>query len=224
MTLSVFRFAFEIKYKYMESSTSISQMIGGNNFNTSSYNWNTAENLNDKTGDVNKFIHCLNQYIQAKDNEPYYFGHFVFTEGGSNKFKVIDGSQRLATLQILLVVVFKSLIKLRPLKEEELWIYEDLICFNFKKYRITYFEEEDKFIKCKIIYNANKTEVFVMNDSIKKIEKAYYFMTNFYSDKDENYLVKTLHSIASGNCRNYIIKDNLHISIFTTLNDKSIKL
>ena len=224
MTLSVFRFAFEIKYKYMESSTSISQMIGGNNFKTSSYNWNTSENLNDKTGDVNKFIHCLNDYIQAIDKQPYYFGHFVFSEGGLNKFEVIDGNQRLTTIQLLLTVVFRRLIIIRPMKNNEFWIYQDIISFKYKKYRFTFYEEEDKFIKSKIFNKLDNTEVYVLDDSIKKIEKAYYFMTDFYSDKDENYLVKTLHAIASGTCRNYIIKDNLHISIFTTLNDKSIKL
>ena len=131
----------------MEPKTKIRRMLSGNFISVPkyqrAYSW-------DKEKQVKQFLIDLDDYIESNSNTPYYFGHFLFEQVNADSYNIIDGQQRLTTIEIFLSSVFKKLANIRSLKDDEIEIKEDTIKRN-SKYRFSTVEYDNPFFKDYVI-------------------------------------------------------------------------
>lgn len=89
----------------METKTTIRRMLSGNFIHVPNYqraySW-------DKDKQVKQFLIDLDDYIDSGSTTPYYFGHFLFEQKSEDSYNIIDGQQRLTTIEIFLSSVFKD--------------------------------------------------------------------------------------------------------------------
>ena len=138
----------------MEAKTTIRRMLSGNFIRVPNYqraySW-------DKDKQVRQFLIDLDDYIDSGSTTPYYFGHFLFEQKSEDLYNIIDGQQRLTTIEIFLSSVFKRLASIRSLIEDDKKIIEDdkeikedVIKRN-SKYRFSTVEYDNPFFKDYVI-------------------------------------------------------------------------
>ena len=102
----------------MESVTTIRRMMAGNTVIVPKYQRAYSWDEKQRT----QFVKDLDDYISSGSKTPYYFGHFLFENTSTScVFNIIDGQQRLTTIEIFLCAVFSRLSKIRTLSDSELW-------------------------------------------------------------------------------------------------------
>lgn len=101
----------------METSTTILKMLSGNYISVPNYqraySW-------DSGNQIKQFLIDIDEYIASKSETPYYFGHFLFEKrnNDSEYYNIIDGQQRLTTIEIFLSALFEKLNSLEEISEE----------------------------------------------------------------------------------------------------------
>lgn len=194
----------------MQASTTVKQMLAGNKIFVPSYqraySWDTELDKSKPSKQTNVFLSDLEEYNKSFTKSPYYFGHFLFEDKEDNKFGIIDGQQRLTTIVIFLSVLFNRLEEIRPLKEKEQEIYEDIIKRN-STYRFETVDYDDRFFKDCVIERTKKDRNNIKTVSAKRIAIAFDFFTKELANKDEAYLLKMLNTILDSSCTTHPVKD-----------------
>ena len=99
-------------------------MLSGNSFFVPdyqrAYSWEKGDDSDKPLKQVNTFIADLKQHIDSGTESPYYFGHFLFEKENieGNRFGIIDGQQRLTTIVIFLVVLYRQMKPSHDLKRD----------------------------------------------------------------------------------------------------------
>lgn len=88
----------------MEARTTIRKMLAGNYISVPKYQRAYAW---DSDKQVKQFLQDIDDYIAGKSETPYYFGHFLFEnlKSDGDNFDIIDGQQRLTTIEIFLLTL-----------------------------------------------------------------------------------------------------------------------
>ncbi len=211
----------------MEASTTIKQMLAGNRIFVPNYqraySWDTETDSSKSPKQVNTFLTDLEDYNHSFSMSKYYFGHFLFEEKSENEFGVIDGQQRLTTIVIFLSALFSRLAAIRPLKEDEEELKEDII-IRRSTYRFATVYYDNQFFKDNVIDQIKKDKNNLETESAKRIVNAFDFFTNQLSDKEETYLLKMLDSVQGSTCSTHPVKDEAEaIQMFIFQNNRGKK-
>lgn len=175
----------------METSTTILKMLSGNYISVPNYqraySW-------DSGNQIKQFLIDIDEYIASKSETPYYFGHFLFEKrnNDSEYYNIIDGQQRLTTIEIFLSALFEKLNSLEEISEELNEIKEDMIKRN-SKYRFSTVDYDNPFFKDYVINHTKSSRKNIETLSAKRIADAY----DFFCEKIKN---KTAEA-----CKNYIL-------------------
>lgn len=171
---------------------------------------------------IPQFLSDIRDYMEEKSEEapPFYMGHFLFSKNGDEYF-VIDGQQRLVSIQIFLAALFHLLKNIRPLKENEKKLYADLIGEK-GNYHFCAVEYDDAFFK-KCILEGNYLEAASSLNSLSKrrmLDAFCYFLEEL-KEKDEFSLLKYLEVVAESECTTHVVKDEEEaIRLFILQNDR----
>ena len=188
----------------MESKTTIRKMLSGNFISVPNYqraySW-------DKDKQVKQFLIDLDNYIDSNSTTPYYFGHFLFEQKGDSDglYNIIDGQQRLTTIEIFLSSVFKKLASIRPLIDDEKEIKEDTIKRN-SKYRFSTVEYDNPFFKDYVIDQKSISRESLETLSAVRIMEAFDFFENELKSKDEVGCLKYINCVIDSACTTHVVK------------------
>lgn len=204
----------------MEASTTIKQMMAGNEISIPNYQRAYSWAKDDQ---VKTFLEDLEDYNKSSSKSNYYFGHFLFEEKGPNKFGVIDGQQRMTTIVIFLSALFKRLKDIRELKEKEGQYFEDIIKRG-STYRFETVGYDDRLFKDYVIDQTKKDKNRLETESAKRIVAAFDFFTSELKDKEEEYLVKMLDTVQKAQCTTHQVKNESEaIQMFIFQNNRGKK-
>lgn len=187
------------------------------------YSWDTEFDKKNTPKQVNVFLSDLEEYNRSTTKSKYYFGHFLFEEKSDDKFGVIDGQQRLTTIQIFLSALFKRLMTLKSLSEEEQETFEYII----KRNSTCHFETVDydnQLFKDYVINQSKQDKNGLETESAKRIVNAFDFFTEQLKEKDEVYLSKMLGIVQSSSCTTHPVTDESEaIQMFIFQNNRGKK-
>lgn len=201
----------------MEPKTTIRRMLSGNFISVPkyqrAYSW-------DKEKQVKQFLIDLDDYINSNSVTPYYFGHFLFERKSGDLYNIIDGQQRLTTIEIFLSAVFKRLSQIRPLTDDEIEIKEDTIKRN-SKYRFSTVEYDNSFFKDYVINQDKISKKNLETLSSFRISEAFDFFEKELKSKDENTCINYIECIVNSVCTTHIVNEEAEaIQMFIFQNNR----
>lgn len=201
----------------MEAKTTIRRMLSGNFIHVPNYqraySW-------DKDKQVKQFLIDLDDYIDSGSTTPYYFGHFLFEQKNEDLYNIIDGQQRLTTIEIFLSSVFKRLASIRPLTEDEKETKEDVIKRN-SKYRFSTVEYDNPFFKDYVIDQKDISRESLETLSAVRIMEAFDYFEDELKLKDEISCIKYIECITNSACTTHIVNEGAEaIQMFIFQNNR----
>lgn len=210
----------------METSTSILGMVQGNSIIVPdyqrAYSWETG-NDNDIKKQVNVFLADLEDYLRSKVRTPYYFGHFLYEDLGDFKFAIIDGQQRLTTINIFLCAAFKKIEADRELTDKEAIAYEDVIKRR-GNYKFSTVQYDNQLFRDYVIDGTKKDHYNIETSSGKRIVAAYDFFTSKLSSMSVDYVCELLSCVLDASCTTHIVNgESEAIQMFIFQNNRGKK-
>ncbi|WP_103634633.1 DUF262 domain-containing protein [Campylobacter concisus] len=201
----------------MEVKTTIRRMLSGNFIHVPNYqraySW-------DKDKQVKQFLIDLDDYIDSGSTTPYYFGHFLFEQKSEDSYNIIDGQQRLTTIEIFLSSVFKRLASIRSLTEDEKETKEDVIKRN-SKYRFSTVEYDNPFFKDYVIDQKDISRESLETLSAIRIMEAFDYFEYELKSKDETSCIKYIECITNSACTTHIVNEGAEaIQMFIFQNNR----
>lgn len=157
----------------METKTTVREMLSGNSITVPkyqrAYSWDAEKQ-------VKQFLNDIDDYIASHSATPYYFGHFIFetVNDDNDCYNVIDGQQRLTTIEIFLAAVFKKLKTFGELQKKEKDIKEDVIKRQ-SKYHFSTVEYDNSFFKDYVIDQKKISKDTIETLSASRIADAFDF-------------------------------------------------
>jgi hypothetical protein len=211
----------------MEASSTIKQMLAGNRIFVPNYqraySWDSEFESSKTPKQVNTFLSDLEDYNRSTTKSKYYFGHFLFEEKEVNKFGVIDGQQRITTIVIFLSALFTRIKQIKPLKENEIEIFEDIIKRR-STYRFATVDYDNQLFKDYVINQIKKDKNGLETESAKRIVNAFDFFTQKLASKEESYLLKMLETVQCASCTTHpVIDESEAIQMFIFQNNRGKK-
>ena len=199
----------------MEASTTIKGMMRGNKIAVPpyqrAYSWDTPVEKTARNTQTDVFLSDLEEYRNSYarspySRSPYYFGHFLFEEKNQEEFYVIDGQQRLTTIVTFLAALFAELETRRNLREDEKFLYEDLI----KRGNTIHFSTVDYDNQLFLDYVIEKKKFNhygLDTESAGRIVRAFDFFKQKLSDESEEYLTDMLSIVSESACTTHRVQD-----------------
>lgn len=190
-----------------------------------SYSWRTGNKQNNKPLEVNQFLIDLEEYKRSARNSPYYFGHFLFEECKENKgrnleYAVVDGQQRLTTIEIFLSALFKRLTEIRELSDDELDLKDDLI-IKRNKPNFRTVKYDDLFFQDYVITQTRSNSSDLDTSSAKRIAEAFDFFSQSLAEKDEVYITEMLDIVSQASCTTHtVVNDTEAMQMFLFQNNR----
>jgi uncharacterized protein with ParB-like and HNH nuclease domain len=187
----------------MEAKTNIRRMLSGNYISVPkyqrAYSWDTEKQ-------VKQFLIDIDDYITSNSTTPYYFGHFLFESMNNDpdRFDIIDGQQRLTTIEIFLTAVFHRLGSLRKLTDDEIEIREDTIKRN-SKYRFSTVEYDNPFFKDYVIDQTKSSRKSIETLSATRIADAFDYFKKELKTKSVSDCEKYINCIINSACTTHIV-------------------
>ncbi len=203
----------------METKTTIRKMLSGNHISVPkyqrAYSWDTEKQ-------VKQFLLDVDDYIESVSNKPYYFGHFIFEKEGSNKYYIIDGQQRLTTIEIFLSAVFRKIEDLKgKLTDEKIKIKEDTIKRNPNEYRFSTVEYDNRFFKDYVIDGIKSSKKNLETLSAERIAKSFDYFKKELKNKSVEVCEKYIDTIINSVCTTHIVDEQSEaIQMFIFQNDR----
>lgn len=213
----------------MEASTTVNKMLAGNKVFVPTYqraySWETPSDDNSRNTKTHTDIYFqdLLDYNRSSVETPYYFGHFLFEDKGGNSFGVIDGQQRLTTIIIFLSALFTRLKALKPLTEEQDFLYKSMVKLGANYTFATVHYDNQLFIDY-VLNQTKKDKNGIETESARRIVKAFDFFTKSFADKDEQFLTKMLKTVSEATCTTHPVKNESEaIQMFIFQNNRGKK-
>ena len=203
----------------MESprSISIEKMLSGNSFFVPdyqrAYSWEKGDDSDKPLKQVNTFIADLKQHIDSGTESPYYFGHFLFEKekNDGNRFGIIDGQQRLTTIVIFLIVLYRKLKPSHNLKTD----------FNFEFRTVT---SDIHVFDVFVVENNQIAEHRCDTESADRIVTACKYFKEIVSGLRECDQKKMLKTLLMSSCTTHVVEDKSEsIQMFIFQNNRGKK-
>jgi len=205
-------------------------MLAGNRICVPSYQrayaWETPIGQPGPKTHTDVFLSDLDEYESSSPSSSasrYYFGHFLFEEKPRDVYYVIDGQQRLTTIQIFLGTLFARLKAQRALSEEERQCFEDLLKRG-STYRFSTVHYDNQLFRDYVVDQVKNTRNGLETASARRIVEAFSFFSKQLADKDENYLSRRLATLAEATCTTHLVTDESEaIQMFIFQNNRGKK-
>lgn len=202
----------------MEAKSTIRKMIAGCTIAVPdyqrAYSWDKKQ--------TDQFVTDLNDYIDKEISSRYYFGHFLFEQNNNQeKYFIIDGQQRLTTIEIFLCAAFNILKKKQNQLEESLIeIWEDMIKRN-STYRFSTVKYDNQFFRDYVINQEEIRNSACPSVSERRIREAYDRFKSFFENCPIERIKKYILCIANASCTTHIVTDKAEaIQIFVFQNNR----
>ena len=204
----------------MESAKTIQEMMSGNVITVPkyqrAYSWGKQH--------TEQFIKDLDDYISSGSSTPYYLGHFLFENTKtSGSFNIIDGQQRLTTIEIFLSAVFAKLEKTHPLSDSDTEAKEDILKRN-STYRFQTVEYDNPFFKDYVIDRTRINKDGIETQSAMRIAGAFDYFSETLKDTPEEKLQKYIEVVSKAACTTHVVGNEAEaIQMFIFQNDRGKK-
>jgi hypothetical protein len=209
----------------METSTTISEMMHGNNIFVPdyqrAYSWDT--NVNKKQ--VNVFLSDLEDHIISGVDTPYYFGHFLYEkiQNTQTQYAIIDGQQRLTTITIFLCALFNSIKMSRPLSDKEINLYENLIKSG-SSYKFSTVRYDDQLFRDYVVDTIKMDHYNIKTTSGNRIVQAYDYLKTKVKDMKSCHVEALISTVTQSTCTTHIVKGEAEaIQMFIFQNNRGKK-
>ncbi len=212
----------------METSTNILRMLSNNSIFVPNYqraySWEVELYPGKAARQVDTFLCDLQDYIKSQTTSPYYFGHFLFEKSTNNRFGIIDGQQRLTTITIFVVALFRRLKEIRNLTIEEDFLYKNMIKVG-EHYNFSTVDYDNQLFKDYVI-NQTKIDSNGLDDTISKqrIVNAFDFFKEKLSQMEELQIVSLLNAVSNASCTTHTVETETEaIQMFIFQNNRGKK-
>lgn len=202
----------------MEAKSTIRKMIAGCTIAVPdyqrAYSWDKKQ--------TDQFVADLDDYINKETSSRYYFGHFLFEEDNNQeKYFIIDGQQRLTTIEIFLCAAFSTLEKKQnQLDEDLIEIREDMIKRN-STYRFSTVKYDNQFFRDYVINQEEVGGNAFPSVSERRIRDAYDRFKSFFENCSVEKIKKYILCISKASCTTHIVTDKAEaIQIFVFQNNR----
>lgn len=202
----------------MEARSTIRKMIAGCTIAVPdyqrAYSWDKKQ--------TDQFVADLNDYINKEIPSQYYLGHFLFEQDNNQeKYFIIDGQQRLTTIEIFLCAAFRIIEKKQgKLDENLIEIREDMIKRN-STYRFSTVRYDNQFFRDYVVNQEEARNSACPSVSEKRIRGAYDRFKSFFETLSTESIREYIHCIASASCTTHVVIDKAEaIQIFVFQNNR----
>lgn len=202
----------------MEAKSTIRKMLAGCTIAVPdyqrAYSWDKKQ--------TDQFVTDLDDYISKELSSRYYFGHFLFEQDSDQeKYFIIDGQQRLTTIEIFLCAAFSILEKnLGMLDENLIEIREDMIKRN-STYRFSTVRYDNQFFRDYVVNQIESRNSANPSVSERRIRGAYDRFKNLLESCSTERIKKYILCISNALCTTHIVTDKAEaIQIFVFQNNR----
>lgn len=174
---------------------------------------------------TSQFIADLDDYINTKVASHYYFGHFLFEQCERiDQFYIIDGQQRLTTIEIFLSAAYKVLNnKEYQLSDELIEIKEDMVKRN-STYHFSTVKYDNQFFRDYVIDDVSSITSNHPSVSERRIRKAFDSFSRFLKGCTEDKIAAYIKCIAYATCTTHVVTDKAEaIQIFVFQNNRGMQ-
>ena len=199
----------------MQESTTLSTLLAGRTILVPNYqraySWDT-DSSETRQLQVNVFLSDLLDHIKSNTSSPYYFGHFLFEEIGSEEYAIIDGQQRLTTSVIFLSALYKRLKEVCGV-ENIMGLGDDLYvayCNTIQqggKYRFSTVEYDNQKFRDYVIDQTDRNHNGINTLSKARFVQAFDFFTKKLAEMDKPMLIALHKTITQALCSTYVVKN-----------------
>lgn len=168
------------------------------------YSWDTPQKNSSKQTNTDVFYDDIKTHALSGNNAQYYIGHFLFEDKGNHKYAIIDGQQRLTTIEIYLSALFAKLKTLRELTEDEKTLYENMIKRG-SKYRFQTVDYDNQFFKDYIIDRQSVNTGSLETESARRISLANEYFVSCLEKEPEKNLLAFLNTIQNALCTTHAV-------------------
>lgn len=208
---------------YMKAHTTMHEMLSASHIRVPgcqrAFSWESDKQ-------VAQFLSDLQDYLKSAEGKDggkegaFYLGHFLFSEK-DGFYYVIDGQQRLVTVEIFLAAVFSILQNIGALSDNDAALRKNMMgsegAFHF-----SVVEYDDDFFK-KCILKGNNLEAAKSMNSLSKrrMLDAYCYFLDALKDKNEETLHLYLDALSKAECTTHVVKDEEDaVRLFILQNDR----
>ena len=203
---------------YMESKTTIQAMLQGTEIYVPdyqrAYSWDSDMTASDSATISSKqvavFLNDIMDYISFERQTHYYLGHFIFERRDNNSYNIIDGQQRLTTVEICISALLSRIEELNgQLNDDELTLKEDILARRTKRHFYTVDYDDSVFSDYVIDAKLYDKEFIntLETESQRRILSAMFYLRNKFSKMDYKQLKTVMYSIANAECTTHVVSD-----------------
>ena len=202
----------------MESKTTIHALLQGTEIHVPdyqrAYSWDSDMTASDSATISSKqvavFINDILEYISFERQTHYYLGHFLFERRDNNSYNIIDGQQRLTTVEICISALLSRIEELNGLlNDDELTLKEDILARRTKRHFHTV-DYDDSVFADYIIEAKSFDKEFISTletESQRRLLAAMFYFRNEFSKMEYEQLKSVMYAIADADCTTHVVSD-----------------
>lgn len=202
----------------MENKTTIHALLQGTEIYVPdyqrAYSWDSdmtasgAATISSKQ--VAVFLNDILDYISFERQTHYYLGHFIFEQRDNNSYNIIDGQQRLTTVEICISALLSRIEALNgQLNDDELTLKEDILARRTKRHFHTVDYDDSVFADYVIEAKPFDKEFIstLETESQRRILAAMFYFRNEFSKMEYEQLKSIIYAIANADCTTHVVSD-----------------
>ena len=178
------------------------------------YSWDTDMTASDSATSSSKqvavFLNDILDYISFERQTHYYLGHFIFEQSDNNIYNIIDGQQRLTTVEICISALLRRIEELNgQLNDDELTLKEDILTRRTKRHFHTVGYDDSVFADYVIEAKSFDKEFIstLETESQRRILAAMFYFRNEFSKMEYEQLKSVMYAIANADCTTHVVSD-----------------
>lgn len=202
----------------MENKTTIHALLQGTEIYVPdyqrAYSWDsdmtTSDSATISSKQVAVFLNDILDYISFERQTHYYLGHFLFERRDNNSYSIIDGQQRLTTVEICISALLSRIEELNgQLNDDELTIKEDILVRRTKRHFHTV--DYDDSVFADYVIEAKPFDKEFINtletESQRRLLAAMFYFRNEFSKMEYEQLKSVMYAIADADCTTHVVSD-----------------
>ena len=201
----------------MESKTTIHTLLRGTEIHVPeyqrAYSWDsdmTSDSASISSKQVAVFLNDIMDYISFERKTHYYLGHFIFERRDDNGYNIIDGQQRLTTVEICISALLNRIEELNgQLNDDEIAIKEDILAIRKKRHFHTVAYDDSVFADYVVEAKPFDKEFIstLETESQRRILAAMSYFRTEFSKMEYEKLKSVMYAIADAACTTHVVSD-----------------
>lgn len=202
----------------MESKMTVHTLLQSNEIYVPSYqraySWDSDMTVSGSCSasdkQVSVFLNDILDYIGSERRAHYYLGHFIFEGRDDNSYAIIDGQQRLTTVEICISALLSRIEELNgELDDDELTLKEDILARRARRHFHTVDYDEPVFTEYVIDAKPFDREFIstLETESQRRLLSAMLYFRNEFSKMEYGQLKSILFAIADADCTTHVVSD-----------------